>query len=577
MIQDDISKIPFEEAEYCVIDVETTGLSPRYNGIIEIGIVKVSGLKIIDTYQSLINPGRAIPYYITSFTGISDDDVYNAPFFEDVADDILKFISNNVLAGHNFSFDKSFLRKEFIYCQKESPENLEVCTRKLSKRVFPDLTRRSLSILCSYLGINHFNSHRALPDAEVTAEVLINILEKLRNNPEIKTVSDLVNYQSVPQIPESRIKISKHLKEDFISLPDCPGVYYFLNSKKKVIYIGKAKSLKNRVRSYFLLTADRKAKKIVQQARRIKYDITNSELTALLSESELIKLINPKHNSQLKQYGNKFFLRVNTAHPFPDLEITNKFDFDGNDYFGLFLTKKKAAVVYEIIKKAFSIRECTYTEFLKGQACFLADIERCIAPCITKDKIAYKEEMDRVYEFLYGKNQTVLNRLLNKMREYSEKQKYEKAGETKEVIDLILAQTHKTSLLREPVNSANVLFVVTEKFGKDYILMLQGKIYIKEYTAVKSYNFDDALEDFFSGTISTDSFPDEEDLEKMKITLNWIVKNRNKVKIFYLKEYQSKEELFRKVSSLNFSAESHPVGSTFDIRDFVETNPRESV
>jgi DNA polymerase III subunit epsilon len=573
MISEDIFKIPFKEAEYCVIDVETTGLSPRYNGIIEIGIVKVAGLKIVDTYQSLINPGRTIPYYITSFTGISDDDVYNAPFFEDVADEISGFISNSVLAGHNFSFDKSFIRKEFIYSQRESPENPQLCTQRLSGRVYPDLRRRSLSILCRYLGINHTNKHRALPDAEVTAKVLIRMLEQLKDNPEIKTVEDLVNFQSMPLINEGRIKISKHLKEDVISLPDSPGIYYFLNSKKKVIYIGKAKSLKNRVRSYFLLTAHRKAKKIVKQARRIKYDITNSELTALLSEAELIKLINPKHNSQLKQYGSKYFLRINTTHPFPDLEITNKFDFDGNDYFGLFLTKKKAAVVYEIIKKAFSIRECTNTEFLKGQACFLADIERCIAPCVSKDKFAYKDEIDRAYEFLYGKNQTVLNRLLNKMREYSGKQKYEKAGETKELIDLILSQTHKTSLLKEPVNAANVLFVISEKFGKDYILMLQGRIFVKDNSPGKTFKFDTALEDFFNDTINTNSIPDEEDLEKMKITLNWIVKNRNKVKIFYLKEYQSKEELFSKVSSLNFSAESHPVESTFDILDFVGTNP----
>jgi DNA polymerase-3 subunit epsilon len=570
MISEDISKIPFEDAEYCVIDVETTGLSARYNGIIEIGIVKVSGLKIVDTYHSLINPGKAIPYYITSFTGISDDDVYDAPFFEDVADEILSFISDSVLAGHNFSFDKSFIKKEFIYSGKEEPDNPQVCTLKLSRRVYPDLRRRSLSILARYLGVNHIDSHRALPDAEVTANVLIKILQQLKNNNEIKTVSDLISYQSILKINESRIKISKHLKEDVISLPDCPGIYYFLNSKKKVIYIGKAKSLKNRIKSYFLLTADRKAKKIVKQARRIKYEITNSELTALLSEAELIKLVNPKHNRQLKQYGNKYFLRVNTTHPFPDLEITNKFDFDGNDYFGLFLTKKKADVVYEIIKKAFAIRECDNTELLKGRTCFLADIERCLAPCVTKDKSLYKDELDKTYEFLYGKNQTVLNRLLNKMKEYSEKQKYEKAGETKELIDLILAQTHKTSLLKEPVNSANVLFVVTEKFGKDFILMINGKIYIKDYPKENKDNFDTALEDFYSGTLNVDALPDEEDLEKMKIILNWIVKNRNKVRIFYLNEYNSKNELFGKISSFSFSSGSYQVESTFDIRDFAE-------
>ena len=137
------------------------------------------------------------------------------------------------------------------------------------------------------------------------------------------------------------------------SLPEAPGVYYFINSKGKIIYIGKAKSLSKRVRSYFLLTAPRKAKRMIKQTKRIKYEITNSELTALLSEAELIKMINPRHNLQLKHYGNKYFLRINQTRPFPDLEISNNFDFDGNDYFGLFVTKKKAEIVYELIKQGF--------------------------------------------------------------------------------------------------------------------------------------------------------------------------------------------------------------------------------
>src|SRR5512135_1294569 len=94
------ANIPLEQATFSIIDVETTGLSARYNNIIEIGIVKISNLKIADTFHSMINPGRAIPYYITQFTGISDDDVYNAPFFEDAAEDIIKFISEDIIGGH---------------------------------------------------------------------------------------------------------------------------------------------------------------------------------------------------------------------------------------------------------------------------------------------------------------------------------------------------------------------------------------------------------------------------------------------------------------------------------------------
>ena len=568
MISDDLSNIPFDEAEFSVLDVETTGLTARYNGIIEIGIVKVRGLKIVERYSTLINPGRQVPFYITQFTGITDDDVFNAPFFEDVADEISEFISGSVVTAHNLSFDRSFLNKEFLLLGKDKPVNPQLCTLRLSKRLYPELRSRSLSSLSYYLKVKLINAHRALPDAEVTAQILIRMLKGLRKNNEVKSLSDLLSLQVIPSQKETRIKISKHLKEDVYSLPEAPGVYYFLNSKGRVIYIGKAKLLSKRVRSYFLLTAPGKARKIIKQTRRIKFEITNSELTALLSEAELIKLINPKHNFQLKHYGNKYFLRVNRNHPFPDIEISNRFDFDGNDYFGLFITKKKAEVINEVIKKAFTLRECSHQEFVKNKRCFLAEIERCTAPCETNDSGIYNDELSKAYEFLYGKNQNILNRLLNKMKFYSDKQKYEKASEIKQLIDLVLSQTHKTSILKEPINSANVLFEVSEKFGSDYILMTEGKIYIKEYKINGSDGFDTAVEDYYSGTIHTKPLPSEEDLEKMKIILNWIVKNRNHVRVFYLKDYQNKEEFFRKISLYKTLVNETYAESTIDLNDF---------
>ncbi len=579
MISNDLLNIPFDEAEYSVLDVETTGLSPRYNGVIEIGIVKVKGLKIVDKYSSIINPGRPIPYYISEFTGITDDDTYDAPMFEDVADDILGFISGSVFTAHNLSFDRSFINKEFIMIEREKPANLQLCTLKLAKRIYPELKSKSLGSLSKHLNVKLLNAHRALPDAEATAHVLIKMLKEIKKKNEVKTLNELLSLQVISSEKESKIKISKHLKEDVLSLPEAPGVYYFINSKGKVIYIGKAKSLSKRVRSYFLLTAPRKAKRMIKQTRRIKYEITNSELTALLSEAELIKMLNPRHNLQLKHYGNKYFLRINQTRPFPDIEISNNFDFDGNDYFGLFVTKKKAEIVYELINKAFTLRECSSQEFIKGKRCFLAEIERCLAPCEIKNTEPYNEELNKVYEFLYGKNQDILNRLLNKMKFYSEKQKYEKAGEIKLLIDLILSQTHKTSILKEPVNSANVLFQVSEKFGTDYVLMIEGKIYIKEYKVNKENNFEIAIDDYYAGTVYTKPLPSEEDLEKMKIILNWIIRNRNKVRTFYLKDYENREELFIKLSSnRNFvDAFAEPVIETNDFDDFNQSLFTESL
>ncbi len=568
MMHKDSLDIPLEQASFSIIDVETTGLSARNNNIIEIGIVKVSDLMLKDTFHTMINPGRPIPYYISQFTGITDDDVYNAPFFEDAADDILNFISEDIIGGHNFSFDKSFLKREFLYAGKGELYNMDICTLKLARKMYPNLKSRSLSNMCTYFKLHNENSHRALSDAKVTAQLLIRMIKELRNKNDINTVEELLGFQKRSSVKEKSAVIRSSLHNDVSSLPQAPGIYYFLNSKNKIIYIGKAKSLKHRIKSYFSPAAPRKAKKIVQQASRIKIEITNTELTALLMEAESIKLLNPRHNSQLKEYGNKYFLRIDAAANFPGIEICNYFDFDGRDYFGLFISKKRASSLLEMIDKTFSLRECNDIEFNKGKICFLADIERCIAPCVKKLKKEYWEELEKVYEFLYGRNQFALTRLLNKMKEYSDKQKYEKAAEVKEVIDLILNQTYKSSVLAEPVNKANVLFEISGNFENDYLLLISGKIYIKKYTLDGSDRFDEALEDYFSGTINLSELPGDEDLEKMKITLNWLIKNRDLVRVFYLKEYGSKEELYRRISS-NSIRNAPPAEVYYDIREFL--------
>ena len=556
---------PFEHTEFCVIDTETTGLSARSNNIIEIGIIKIKDLKIVDRFGTFVNPGRSIPYYITQLTGISDDDVYDAPFFDQVADECLQFIGESVIVGHNLSFDMSFLSAELQNCGREKTENLNLCTLRLARRLLPQLKKKSLGDVCRHLGIINKHAHRAIDDAEVTAYVLLRMLKMLNESHDIDLVNDLIHFQYTPLGKIETTFTKKKMVNNLPVFPHHPGVYCFLNSKNKIIYIGKAKSLSDRLRSYFGAAAAPKAKKIVKQAAKLKIELTNSELTALLHEAESIKAINPKMNVMLKQYGSKYFLRINRTEEFPSIQLSNKYDYDGNDYFGLFISRRKAEAVLDIILKVFLIRECTEKEFKKKRGCMLSEIDRCTGACTTGDKEVYFEELNRVYDFIYGHNQFALDRLLKKMKDYSDKMEYEKAGEMKEVIELILAQITKSALLAEPINNANVLMEIDEGFGKDYILMIQGKIYLR--TKDEDYDFREIITDFYDGTINTDVMPDNEDLEKMKITLNWIIRNRNKVKIFYLKEFKNLDQLAK---SVNFSKSILKKESKyFNLNDFM--------
>lgn len=541
---------PLEKAAFSVVDVETTGLSANKNRVIEVAIVKIENLKITDKLHYLINPQTYIPPFITSLTGIDNDDVIGAPIFSNIVDELITFIDNTILTAHNLPFDASFLNTEFLIAGREFINENSCCTLKIARNIYPTLQSKSLTSIAQYLNLKNTNAHRALGDAEITAKVLLKMIKEIQKKDNISTLGELLSYQKGYK-ETALLNIKKELQDDYRALPNAPGIYYFTNRKDEIIYVGKAKSIRDRVKTYFSTSAPQKAQKIVKQAARLKHIITNSELTALLTESETIKILEPKHNDQLKKFGSKYFLRITRNHKSPAIELTNHFDFDGNDYFGLFISRKKAVEILEFINKAFAIRECDDKEFKKGKTCFLFDIHRCTGPCvdIEKNKIDYSDELEKVYDFLYGKNQFAVDRLLNKMKKFSEKQKYEQAAEIKQLVDFILDQTHKSSILAEPVNRANVLFEIISRFENDYVLMLEGKFYIKKYLHNKNDTFEQALDDYYSETIKSDSNPTDEDLEKMKITLNWLVKHRNQVRVFYLKDYLSKEQLYEQISN----------------------------
>jgi len=529
-----IIEIPFEEADYCVFDFETTGISARSDKVIEIGIVKLRKGKIIKTFSSFINPGRHVPYNITALTGITNYDVQDAPYFEDVYNSIKDFVDNSILVAHNLSFDYSFLKNECASAELEMLNNHAICTLKLAKRLYPHLRSKSLGNLIKALKIRHRNVHRGLGDATATAKLFLRMHNSLREDHDIVTVSDLIKFQNIPSSSPFKI-MKKKLVDDYSTVPDDPGIYFFKNAKGDIIYIGKAKSLKQRVSNYFLSSTPRKTKKIVQRASGLGYQITNTEMTALLAEAELIKEKSPNLNTLLKSYSQNYFLKISNTHKFPKVDISTNFDFDGNDYYGPYPNRLTASSIKEIIDKTFQLRECTDKVLAKQKKCYLADIERCYAPCVSDVYIQYRNELNKVNEFLSGYNQSAVDRLLWKMKELSDKKKYEEAAEVRDVINSIFKQLNKASILAEPINKTNALIEIQGAKANDYLLLLEGKPFIKNFFPDDKDQFDDALSSYFNGTIYLFKELSEKDLERLKIALNWLVKNKTRIKIHYLK------------------------------------------
>lgn len=538
-----LNKIPF-----VVLDVETTGLASKSNRIIEIGLVKVFNGEILETLKSFFNPDTQLPTAITQLTGITDEDLFAAPNFSSWISKINDFISDSVIVAHNSSFDLSFLKAEYERASEVFPHNSVLCTLKISRKLFPFLQSKSLGDVAKHLKIRHKDLHRALSDATLTAKVLIKVLELLNQDYLIKTFSELKAFESLPQNKKQDIIIKKGIGKDFVNLPDSPGVYIFKNSKDKAVYVGKSKSLKQRVTNHLSENAAKKSKEIIKKSTVIEYKETPTELTALLAESQLIKMYLPKYNVQLKNYSSNYFIKVRLTHKFPDISVTQQIDFDGNDYFGPYHNRETAKHLVDIIDKAFLLRECSDKVFAKNKKCYLYDIHRCSGNCMPEIiKEVYKKELDNVYDFLSGQNQSAVNRLLERMKKLSQEQKYEEAAELRDIVNAILKQLNKSSIISVPINRAKVLIEANYTGKKDYILLLDGKIYIKDFILNEKEDFETALEDFYDNSKINYSSINLTDLDNIKIALAWLVFNRNKVNVHYLEEYSSKIELESKL------------------------------
>ncbi|MBW7998235.1 MAG: 3'-5' exonuclease [Candidatus Glassbacteria bacterium] len=165
-------------ASYVVIDVETTGFAPPADRVIEIGMVRVEGGRITDSYESLVNPRRPVPGPISSLTGISCSMLESQPTFDQICAEVVGFLGDSVFVAHNAPFDWRFVQNEVVLSRGKKMLNPRLCTRILARRLVPELNRRSLDELALFFNLSFSARHRALGDAEVTARLLLRLLDR---------------------------------------------------------------------------------------------------------------------------------------------------------------------------------------------------------------------------------------------------------------------------------------------------------------------------------------------------------------------------------------------------------------
>ena len=293
-----------EDATYVVVDLETTGLRPGQSGICEIGAVRLRGFEVEAEFETLVDPGQPIAAGASAVTGLRNEHLRGAPRPAEAVQSFLAFAGDAVLVAHNARFDLAFLDRETERLTGSRIGSPVVDTVRLARRLLAGrVAGFGLGQLAWFLGTAERPCHRALPDARATAELLLALIG-LAQERGARTVADLTELAATRT---RRLLDKRHLA---FGAPTRPGVYLFLGRNDHVLYVGRARDLRARLRSYFRSDRQRPAvEAAVAAAERIDWRVTGSELEAALEELRLIRELRPPGNARVSRPERLVWLR----------------------------------------------------------------------------------------------------------------------------------------------------------------------------------------------------------------------------------------------------------------------------
>lgn len=556
------------DAAYVVCDVETTGLSPHYNRITEISLVKIQDGEITDKFSTLINPKQHIPKEITYLTGITNEDVINQPVFDEVAPKIIGFFEginfeNTIFVGHNVSFDYKFVSESFKRMDEPIKFNVKtLCTCKLARRLLRQLKSKSLGNVADYLGVRQERKHRAFDDTMATAKILLHFLDVLQEEYEIETVEEVLTFQNKKIFTEE--KKSPALKRVNIKLKDIPknpGVYFFKSASGEILYIGKAKNLRERLSSYFRHNSELpyKIKRLLANIQKLEFEITDSELSALILESKLIKKHKPRFNTAIKRFRFHPFLKIDVQNELPKIEKVYEIENDGANYYGPFSSRRTVNQLLREIKDKYKIRKCESRKIKASKNnsnCMYYDIGQCDAPCnLSISKEEYRKEITKAHNYITeldrNSSRTIYKKLMSQL---SERMEFEKAASLRDrLMDLEKVMSFQ-KVITSAINNKKIIIKCDTPQKREVFFIHNGKL-MNTYTMDKNGDFDQRnfLEDitetteylYFSLSKYIKHKYTAEELDEIKVISNWLALNRDRNSFLEINDNHTKEELVR--------------------------------
>ncbi len=441
---------PLSQVTFVVVDLETTGGSPADCAITEIGAVKLRGGECLGRFETLVNPGVPIPPLITVLTGITEAMVMPAPRIAEVLPALLEFLGGAVIVGHNVRFDVSFLDAA---CERHGYARLaqrRVDTVAMARRLVRDeVPNLKLGTLARHLRVPTEPNHRAMADAQATAEVLHCLLERA-------ATFGVLGLDDLLALPTMRAHPSASKLGLTAALPRAPGVYLFRDRDGRALYVGKATNLRSRVRSYFSGDDRRKVPQMLRETVAIDHVVCADAFEAAVREVRLIQSLQPRFNRQLKAWKQYSYLRL-TAERFPRLTVTRVAKADGGITLGPFPSAGAAHLVKEAIETAAPLRRCA-TRLGRN---FVADCDAACVPaqlgvasCPCRGHIAeadYAAVVDTVRRGLGEEPEVLLGPLETRMQRLAESERFEEAAATRDRLGALaraLARRRQVDALR---------------------------------------------------------------------------------------------------------------------------------
>jgi DNA polymerase-3 subunit epsilon len=510
---------PLFDATFVVVDLETTGLSPGVDRITEIGAVKVRGGEVLGELQTLVHPGRPIPPAVTAVTGIDDRLVRGAPPVEAVLPTWLEFARDAVLVAHNARFDTSFLDAELRRHGYPPMGHVVLDTARIARRVLADEVRDvRLMTLARHLHARVLPEHRALTDARATVDVLHGLLERV-GSLGATTLEDLRDYtRSTSDALFRKVSLVD-------GAPDLPGVYRFLDARGELLYVGKATSLRQRLRQYFGQDPRRRIADMVRDTARVEWTVTPTELEANVREVRAIVRHQPRYNRRSKHPQRAVWLKL-TRERFPRLSIVTAPRDAEAAHLGPVTSRRTAEQLVDAIHEVLPIRRCSMRIRLAQDhaTCVLKDLGRCGSPCDgTQSAEDYDAVVAVVRGVLEGDAAPLLDALRSRMEGLAADARFEQAARLRRRLHAsatVLSTAHAAERL---AGVAEVCALRRSADRAEVVLARHGRL---AATAVVGPDADDdeaaAAARLAGVTPVASGPPTPEDAEELRLVRTWL-------------------------------------------------------